>query len=347
MYRATSGLADQGRPRARWPHGGWRACVVLAATSAVCASALAGAATKASAASGGGGLSQTLAEANKLSNEIDTLGQQFDALRIQLSQAKTDAAIARENAARDAAALGSDQGYIGDLAVESYMGGGLNPSLQLLQSADPQTLLDRASIMTQLEQENGARVSLVAAAATEAQRAQAAAAQEQQAARKLSAEVAAKVSQIQSKENFFNSKAFAQAEGIFAQTGHYPSMNIAGDTQGDRVVRYALSMLGKPYVWGGASPDVGFDCSGLVVWAYAQIGITLEHYTGDLWDETVRIPYSEAQPGDLVFFYADIQHVGIYIGGGMMVDAPTFGQPVQIQPVSADPLVGVGRVPGV
>jgi peptidoglycan DL-endopeptidase CwlO len=340
------GLALLRRPPARRPRGGWRAAAVLAGTFAVCAALVPGGAAQASSASGGGSLSQTLAEANKLSEEIDTLGQEYDNLRIQLSEAKADAAIARENAARDATIFGSEQAYINQIAVEGYMTGGLNPALQLLQSSNPQTMLDRASMIAQLEQQEGAKVSLVAAAQTAAQRALAAAAQEQQAARHLAAEMAAKVSQIQSKENFFNSQAFAKAEAIFEETGHYPYMNIQGDSQGDRVVRYALSMLGKPYVWGGASPSVGFDCSGLVVWAYAQIGITLEHFTGDLWDEVEHIPYSEAQPGDLVFFYADIQHVGIYIGGGMMVDAPTFGQVVQVQPVSADPLVGTGFVPG-
>jgi peptidoglycan DL-endopeptidase CwlO len=340
------GLASAGRPRARRSRGGWRATVVLAGTLAACAALVPGEAAQANPTSGGGSLSQTLAEANKLSNEIDTLGQEYDGLRIQLKQADADAALARANAAKDASLFGSDQTYVNQIAVEGYMTGGLNPSLQLLQTSNPQTMLDRASMITQLEQQEGAKVSLVAAAELAAERAKAAAAQEQQTASHLSAEMAAKVSQIQSKENFFNSKAFAQAEAIFEKTGHYPAMNIQGDSQGDRVVRYALSMLGEPYVWGGASPSVGFDCSGLVVWAYAQIGITLEHFTGDLWDEVDHIPYSEAQPGDLVFFYADIQHVGIYIGGGMMVDAPTFGQPVQVQPVSADPLVGTGFVPG-
>jgi peptidoglycan DL-endopeptidase CwlO len=334
-----------GRPRARWPHGGWRACVVLAGALAVCATALTGGAAQASPSSGGGSLKQTLAEANKLSNEIDTLGQQYDSLRIQLRQAKADEALARADAAKDATILGSEEAYINQIAVENYMTGGLNPALQLFQAANPQKMLNRASILTQLADQDGDKVSVVAAAHTVAQRALAAAAQEQRTAKRLAAEMAAKVAQIQSKENFFNSKAFAQAESIFQQTGHYPAMNIQGNSQGDRVVRYALSMLGKPYVWGGASPSVGFDCSGLVVWAYAQIGITLEHFTGDLWNEVVHIPYSEAKPGDLVFFYSDIQHVGIYIGGGMMVDAPTFGQPVQIQPVSADPLVGTGYVP--
>jgi peptidoglycan DL-endopeptidase CwlO len=339
------GLADLRRPRARRRLGGWRAYVVLAGTFAVCAALVPGEAAQATPASGGGSLSQTLAEANKLSAEIDNLGQEYDGLRIELSQARAEATIARENAARDTTIFGSEQAYINQIAVEGYMTGGLNPALQLLQAANPQTMLNRASMITQLEEQEGAKVSLVAAAEIAAERARAAAAQELQHAAQLQRAESALIAKIQAKQNFFNSKAFAQAEAIFQRTGHYPYMNIQGDSQGDRVVRYALSMLGEPYVWGGASPSVGFDCSGLVVWAYAQIGITLEHFTGDLWNEVVHIPYSEAQPGDLVFFYADIQHVGIYIGGGMMVDAPTFGQVVQVQPVSEDPLVGTGYVP--
>jgi len=304
--------------------------------------ALSGASAQASPASN---INQIIAEANKLSEQIDNLSQQYDSLQIQLSQARTEVTLARENAARDAQLFTADQAYIDDIAVEGYMTGGVNPSLQLLQSTSPQTLLDRASILTQLEQEDGAKVNLVASAEVAAERATAAANQEEQHATQLKDAMAATVAKIQSRENFFNSEAFAQAEAIFQATGHYPNIDPSGDSLGVQALRFALEMLGKPYVWGGASPSVGFDCSGLVVWAYAQVGVTLEHFTGDLWNEVVHIPYSQAKPGDLVFFYADIQHVGIYIGNGLMVDAPTFGQPVQIQPVSDDPLVGTGYVP--
>ena len=108
------------------------------------------------------------------------------------------------------------------------MTGGMNPSMQLLETSSPQSLLNRASIMTQLEQQNGAKVSLVAAAETAAVRAEAAAAQQQQRAKSLAATMAAKVSQIQQKEDFFNSQAFQQAEAIFAKTGQYPIHPSAG-----------------------------------------------------------------------------------------------------------------------
>jgi peptidoglycan DL-endopeptidase CwlO len=92
----------------------------------------------------------------------------------------------------------------------------------------------------------------------------------------------------------------------------------------------ALRYLGVPYVWGGASPG-GFDCSGLVMYVYAQLGISLPHYTVAQWNATQ--PISSPAPGDLVFFNG-LGHVGIYIGGGRFVDAPHTGSVVRIDSMS-------------
>jgi cell wall-associated NlpC family hydrolase len=86
-----------------------------------------------------------------------------------------------------------------------------------------------------------------------------------------------------------------------------------------------------------------FDCSGLVVWAYAQEGITLPHYTGWLWNSGVHVARSDLEPGDLVFFGADISHVGIYVGNGLMLDAPNSGAVVRIEPLFGD-YVGAVRI---
>ena len=326
----------------------WRAAT-LVATAAVCAAVLPAAEAGAAPASPAGhpGLNAILAKASALSEQIDKLSEQYDGLKIQLAQARSEAAIAKEDAKRDEQLLGQDQGSIGAIAVENYMTGGINPALELLQTSSPQSLLDKASIMTQIEHENGAKVSLVAAAETAAQRAVAAAAQQQQRAKSLAAVMAAKVAVIQKTENFFNSKAYQEAEAIFQQTGKYPisASQIPGDSIGVQALKAALTRRGYPYVWGAAGPTA-FDCSGLVVWAYAQVGISLMHYTGDLWNEGEHVSRSELAPGDLVFFFADLGHVGIYIGNGLMVDAPTFGQDVQVQPVFWNAYVGAVRILG-
>jgi cell wall-associated NlpC family hydrolase len=108
----------------------------------------------------------------------------------------------------------------------------------------------------------------------------------------------------------------------------------------------AARYLGVPYVWGGASPS-GFDCSGLVMYVYAQLGVSLPHYTVAQWNATIPISTSELQPGDLVFFDG-LGHVGIYIGGGQFIHAPHTGTVVQIGTLSgywAQHLDGARRVP--
>jgi cell wall-associated NlpC family hydrolase len=115
---------------------------------------------------------------------------------------------------------------------------------------------------------------------------------------------------------------------------------------GNAAVDIAMQYLGVPYVWGGASPS-GFDCSGLVVYVYGQIGISLPHYTGSLWQVGSPVSRDQLQAGDLVFF-SGLGHVGIYIGGGQMVHAPHTGDVVKISDISsgyyAASYVGARRV---
>ena len=88
-----------------------------------------------------------------------------------------------------------------------------------------------------------------------------------------------------------------------------------------------------PYRWGGATP-AGFDCSGLVVWVYGQLGIALPHFTGALYQLGVPVPRDQLAPGDLVFFDA-LDHVGIYIGAGQFIHAPHTGDVVRVSTMSS------------
>jgi cell wall-associated NlpC family hydrolase len=99
-----------------------------------------------------------------------------------------------------------------------------------------------------------------------------------------------------------------------------------------RVIRAALAQVGKPYVYGSMGPR-GFDCSGLTAYAYAAAGISLQHSSRAQASLGVHVSRADLKPGDLVFFYSPISHVGLYIGNGMMVHARTFGHPVAVTSV--------------
>jgi cell wall-associated NlpC family hydrolase len=100
-------------------------------------------------------------------------------------------------------------------------------------------------------------------------------------------------------------------------------------------VAAAETRLGDEYVWGAAGPTT-FDCSGLVQWAFAQVGISLPHYSGAQFADGVQIPMSDLEPGDLVFFSDPGEHVAIYIGGGQVIEAPHTGAVVHIVPMYSE-----------
>ena len=114
--------------------------------------------------------------------------------------------------------------------------------------------------------------------------------------------------------------------GAFASTPEGASVVPPSGYSG--VVGVAMSFLGTPYVWAGAAPG-GFDCSGLVMYSYAQVGVSLPHSSYAMWNYGTAVPYDQLQPGDLVFFDG-LGHVGIYIGGGEFVHAPHTGTVVQV-----------------
>jgi cell wall-associated NlpC family hydrolase len=122
----------------------------------------------------------------------------------------------------------------------------------------------------------------------------------------------------------------------------------ASSQQGNVAADWALSQIGRPYQWGGAG-SYTYDCSGLTMVAWAQAGVFLLHYTGYQWEEGVHVPLDDLQRGDLLFYATDnsdpatIHHVGIYIGGGDMVDAPYTGVDVRIDSIY-QPTVPIGAV---
>lgn len=108
-------------------------------------------------------------------------------------------------------------------------------------------------------------------------------------------------------------------------------------------VAAAQRMLGVPYRAFEATPERGFDCSGLTMWAWAQAGVRLPHQSRQQYNSNPKVPRDQVQPGDLVFFYNPISHVGMYIGGGLMIDSPHTGAVVRVRAIKWEKVVGIAR----
>jgi peptidoglycan DL-endopeptidase CwlO len=112
--------------------------------------------------------------------------------------------------------------------------------------------------------------------------------------------------------------------------------------KGGRAAQKACDLIGHRYVFGSEGPDT-FDCSGLTKTAWASVGVHLEHYTKDQWNSTTPVNKDDLKPGDLVFYYSDVHHVSIYIGGGMVVHAPHTGDFVRMATIDRGPIAGYRR----
>ena len=158
----------------------------------------------------------------------------------------------------------------------------------------------------------------------------------------------------QAKAEAAQRQAAAAAAALRHKMGHVGGgsgsyLNTVSAATEQAAVNFAESQIGKPYQWGAAGPD-SYDCSGLVMWAYAQVGVTIDHWTGFQWNEGAHIALSDLRPGDLVFFATNtsdpntIHHVGMYIGNGQMVEAPYTGANVRISNAFRDDLIGAVRL---
>jgi cell wall-associated NlpC family hydrolase len=130
------------------------------------------------------------------------------------------------------------------------------------------------------------------------------------------------------------------SEGGSLRTGPCP-VTYSNDP-GGRAAQKACSLIGRPYVFGAEGPN-SFDCSGLTKTAWGSVGVHLEHYTRDQWGEGRPVSRSELKAGDLVFYYSDLHHVGIYVGGNTIVHAPHTGDHVRMASIDRAPVAGYRR----
>ncbi|MES9519273.1 C40 family peptidase [Streptomyces capoamus] len=332
--------------------------------------ALAGAAT--ATAFDGTGHAEPQLTPEQVKTKVDTLYREAEAATEKYNGAKEKADTSQrrlhslqEEAARKQSRLNSAREALGSVAAAQYRDGGIDPAWQLALSSDPDRYLDGAALAERAGDRQAAAVSQVGRQLREIERLRGAARVELASLRSRQAELNRQKRTVTGK--------LAEARGLLARLTprQRTEMTGAGGTRGPRVSRsaadprqpleqragsapapttraaaavaYAYGKLGSPYVWGATGPNA-FDCSGLVQAAYRSAGISLPRTTYAQIDAGHRVSRSELQPGDLVFFYSGISHVGIYVGNGRMIHAPNPSAPVRVAPIDEMPFAGATRV---
>ncbi|MFC5744499.1 C40 family peptidase [Actinomadura rugatobispora] len=291
----------------------------------------------------------------RLTDDAERITEQYNGLRVRLQQSQRAARAAAQNAGRQQKALEELRGQVATMAAETYKNGSTDPSAAFASASDPQAVLDRSATLDYFARQNGTRVALLLQSIQAAQRAQKSATDRERQVRRLAADSQRKKQELQDKLAKVERKLNIGAP--LPKAGAAPAVAPDGaSAKAMGAVKAALSQLGVPYSWGGGSPSgpsygiaqganiKGFDCSGLTLYAYAQVGIGLPHYTGSQFNAGTRVSRAALRPGDLVFFHADLHHMGMYIGNGKMVHAPQTGDVIKVSPISGRPFAGGVRI---
>ncbi|MFI0965315.1 NlpC/P60 family protein [Streptomyces sp. NPDC021080] len=314
---------------------------------------------------------QVKARVDKLYEEAEAATQKYDGAKEKAGQAEANLSKLRDEAARREDKLNSARDALGSMAAAQYRSGGLDPVVQLALSDHPDQYLEGAAFAERVGTRQSAEITGVRKQLRELEQLRGAAHIELAALKSRQAELKQQKKTINEKlgaarrlldrltpqqrtqyakrggaddqQHVSRDAARDPAPVASSGTAGVGSGAAAPNSRAAAAVAYAYSKLGSPYVWGATGPDA-FDCSGLAQAAYRSAGISLPRTTYSQINAGRRVTLSELQPGDLVFFYAGITHVGIYIGNGQMIHAPNPSAPVRVAPISEMPFAGATRV---
>jgi cell wall-associated NlpC family hydrolase len=282
--------------------------------------------------------------------QLEPTIEQYNKVRSQLAVNRKKAAELQKQIAPLSAQAQKALDQVGSLATTFYKTGPSSELNALLSGGSPGQLPERLALLQRLAEDERKQVAALTATrdkyAAEKQKLDALIAQQARQQAELAAKKKVIDAEIKRLERMLaEAEQAAQASGsgptTTIQVGSCPSVSVSGAAA--IAVKTACAQVGDPYVWGANGPDA-FDCSGLTQYAWGKAGVSLTHHTGDQWDETSSVSSSNARAGDLVFFYSDLHHVGLYLGNGLMVHAPRAGKPVQVSKVSYQPVAGYRRV---
>ncbi|HUK68985.1 MAG TPA: NlpC/P60 family protein [Streptosporangiaceae bacterium] len=296
--------------------------------------------------------SQVRAKINKLMSQLDAISEQYDQSITDLKSATAKLQMIDRTLGEDRSRLDTTRVAVAQIASAAYEQGSLNSVSAVLTSDNPQVVLDQAALLNQLSAERRAQLAAyVSAANTVVQSAQqqaritAAISQLKTSKQAQSKRLKKLVAKNRKELNKLTAPAPTGGSGGTGGRGTGGSGGTGGSSGGGggivysgpatgaarTAVAFAMAQIGKPYVWGGTGPD-GFDCSGLVMTAWANAGVQIPRTTYSQWAALPHTSTSSIQPGDLLYYDGE-GHVAMYVGNNMIVDAPQPGENVEEIPM--------------
>ncbi|HSI92850.1 MAG TPA: NlpC/P60 family protein [Jiangellaceae bacterium] len=301
-------------------------------------------------------LEEVKEKVDELHHEAEVAAERYHMATDELDDIELRLAKAEENVARQEARLKELTTEIGDFAAATYRSGGIDPTMQMLLADDPDKYLAQAAVIDAYTRQQGEQLQQVAVqrqrleqdtllydeelARLEAVQDQLA--EEKAVAEELLAEAqrlldslkAEERERLEAERREAEEAALAAREQAAEQESRSTEREQSSEPppasgKGQVALDFALAQLGDPYVWGGTGPD-GWDCSGLTQAAWAAAGVSLPRSSYQQIGVGTRVSWDNLRPGDLLFFYSPISHVGIYAGNGQMVHAVKPGTPVSM-----------------
>jgi cell wall-associated NlpC family hydrolase len=285
-------------------------------------------------------------QVDKLDRQAEAASEHFNDAKVKVAATETKLTALNSDLGRQQTLVTSMRKQVAAMVVDQYQGNALSATSQLVLSNNPDAFLDnlnavsaynsqRGQVMNQYSTELNRlnlRKSAVKAEAKRLRALESRMGTEKQVIDKKAAKARALLNSLQ---------AAAQAKIIGGDyTGALPT--VAGSSRAAIAVRYAMAQVGKSYVYGAAGPSA-FDCSGLTMRAWGAAGVGLPHSSNAQQGSGMRVSESQLQPGDLVFYYSPVSHVGMYIGNGLIVNAENPRAGVRVTSLHTMPYSGAVR----
>ena len=283
------------------------------------------------------------ARVDSLYEKAEQASERYNDARLHLAQAKKRLTALQADLDRQRQKFESVRRDIAASVVSQYQGQALSTTTRVLLAKDPDAFLDQVATVSGYNDQQSEMMADFAVQAQQLEMREAAAKRELSritATKKTLAEEKAEIDDKASEAEELLDRLEARAAPVSRSAERLPDVAVSG--RAGAAVSYALAQVGDSYVYGAAGPDA-FDCSGLTMAAWAQAGVGLPHSSSAQMGSGAPVSQSQLQPGDLVFYYSPVSHVGIYIGNGQIVHAANPSTGVQVSPVFSMPYSGAVR----